>query len=241
MLALTFVAGVGYIAAGHYPNTAPPRGTDAERQIAAVFGVPSESADDTIRGDLLVERFYAIDSETGEHYVADLLKGRVQRVQETTSDNGQVTYTLLLDLANLQRDKTLLAAFVEEVAPPDDPNKGFYLGLRLPVGVTDAFKINYDGTLPLEHQEFRSPNDEDLYAFLVKQSFPDVTVSPGFVPVAGYNFLLSNTELFPYFRSEFRINKGIFLSELILVDMTARSQAATFYRLLQTYPRTTGR
>jgi hypothetical protein len=220
-----------------YPNTAPPRGTDAERQIATVFGVPAATLDDTVRGDLLVERFYAIDSETGEHYVADLLKGRVQRVQETTGDNGLVTYTLLLDLANLQRDKALLAAYVEAVAPPDDPDKGFYLGLRLPVGVTDAFKLNYDGALPPEHQEFRGPNDEDLYAFLVKQSYPDVTISPRLVPVAGYNFLLSNTDLFPYFRTEFRINKGIFLSELLIVDTTSRDQAATFYRLLQTYPR----
>jgi hypothetical protein len=55
-----------------------------------------EATDGVITGDLLIERFYVLDSTTGEQYIADMLKGRVQGVQESTNENGQVTYALLL-------------------------------------------------------------------------------------------------------------------------------------------------
>jgi hypothetical protein len=237
VFSLAFLMVVGYFAATAHPDTAPPRGSDAEREIAAVFGLPLESRDDIVSGDLLVERFYAVDMETGEHFVADILKGRVQRVLESQNENGNVQYTLLLDLANLQRDRALLAAYVGEVAQPQ-VESGFYLGLRLPVGLTEAFRLNFDGLLPPERFEFRGPHDQDIYTFLTQQNFAEVTQAPRIIGVGGYNYLLSNTELYPYFRSEFRLPKAVFMSELVLVDMTGREQAATYYRLLQHYPRT---
>jgi hypothetical protein len=232
--ALILVA-VGYAGAQYYPDTAPPRGNDAERRISEVFGAPL-AADGFLTGDLLVERFYAIDAETGEHYIADQLKGRVNRVQESVNEQGIITYALLLDLGNLQRDQALLSEFVEQVAPPDS-EYGRYLGLRIPNGLNDAFPLNYDGLLPRERPEFHVQNFDDIYSFLTAQQYQDVTLGARLINVEGYNYLLSNTELWSYFRELFRVNKAHFMSELILVDMTARPQAAVYFRLLEKYPR----
>src|SRR6185295_859193 len=72
------VAAVAYAAILYYPNSAPPPTSEVEQKAAAMFGYPVESSDGKIGGDLRVERFYAVDAETGEHYVADFLKGRIQ-------------------------------------------------------------------------------------------------------------------------------------------------------------------
>ena len=230
------LAAVGYAGTRYYPDTSPPRGTQAERRIAEIFGAPG-SGDGVVTGDLLVERFYAIDADTGEHYVGDLLKGRVQGVQESTNENGQVQYALLLNLGNLQRDSALLRAFVEQVAAPTGDDAGFYLGLRVPMGLNDAFPLNYDGLLPPAKPAFHVQQSDSLYGYLVEQRYADVTLGARLVGVEGYNYLLSNTELFSYFRDLFRLNKATFMSELILVDMTGRSNAATYLRLLEQYPR----
>jgi hypothetical protein len=226
---------IAYLVITRPPDGLPPRGSEAERQIAAVFGVPP-SADEVISGDLLVERYYVLNVDTGERYVADFIRGRVQSVQTTVRrDSGGGAYTLLLDLSNLQRDRNLLAAFVDEVARPDEG--AAYLGLRVPNGLTDAFQLNFDGSLPERHVVFRTNRGEDTYTFLQNQRFEDVTVAPRLVGVEGYNFLLSNTELYGHFRNEFRVEKGILLSELIVIDTTAREQIATYLRLRQQYSR----
>jgi hypothetical protein len=227
---------VGYAGTLYYPDTSPPRGSDAERRIAEVFGAPA-GADGSITGDLLVERFYAVDAETGELFVADWVKGKIQRVQETVNENGILTYALLLDVSNLQRETALLSAFVDQVAPPDPERGGNYLGLRVPNGLRDAFPLNYDGLLPAEKPRFHVGEQEDFYGFLVGQRFDDVTLGARLINVDGYNFLLSNTALWSHFRELFRINKAVFMSELIVVDMTSRPQAGTYFRLMEQYPR----
>ena len=230
------LSGVGYAAFYNYPDTSLPRGTVAEERIAAVFGIPDDT-DGVITGDLLVERFYVLDSTTGDQYVADILKGRVQGVQESTNENGQVMYSLLLDLNNLQRDSALLGAFIEEVAAPE-ADGGYYLGLRVLPGLKDAFMLNYDGLLPNESAEFRGPRGEDIYTYLVGQRFSDVSLGARLVNSEGTNYLLSNTDLFPYFKFIFRLDKAVIISRLIVVDLTSHEQTVTYFRLLNQYPRT---
>lgn len=233
---ILILGAVGYAGAQYYPDTSPPRGSEAERRIAEVFGAP-EDIDGVVTGDLLIERFYTVDAESGERFVADLVKGKVQRVQESVNENGVVTYALLLDLGNLQRDSALLAAFVDQVAPPQDAEAGYYLGLRLPQGLNDAFPLNYDGLLPPEKPVFQFQNYDSLYDFLTSQRFAEVSLGARLIGVDGYNYLLSNTEIWSYFKELFRIDKAVFMSELVLVDMTSRPQATTYFRLLEQYPR----
>ena len=232
--AAALLVGVGYLAANNYPNTSPPPGSQLERRIARVFAPPSQSeADDKLTGDLLVERFYILDVASGETYVADFLKGRIQGLQQSTIDNGGQMYMLLLDLRDLRRDRSLYAAYVSAVAAPTD--RGYYVGLIAAYGRSDAFALNYDGSLPNRREEFRGLEGEDFAAFLLNQDFKAVTASTGLVSVRGYNFLLSNSERFPAFK-EFGIDKAIFLSELLVVDTTELTHRTTMYRLLAQYP-----
>ena len=224
------LAGVGYLAAGNYPRPAPPQPSDIDRLAATVFGVPAGASDTTLAGDLLVERFYAIDVETGERYVGDVLKGRIQDLQATRPDGGG-PYTFVLDLSNLQRDRVLYAAFVNEVARP----QGNYLGLRVLPGVSDAFPINYNGFIPPHRSAFRGPNGEDAYEFLLQQSFAKVTAEPHAVGVEGTYFLLSSSDRFTFFRIEFKTGKALFLSELLIVDTTARQQRVALFNLREQY------
>lgn len=239
LVVVALLAGVGYVAATEYPDASPPRGTELEANIAGVFGVPRDNIDGRIVGDLLVERFYVLDAETGSRYVCDLMKGRISSVQTTTIEGGLQQYTLVLNLQNLNRDNALFAAFVQDVARPREPGVGEYLGLRTPNGLTDAFLINYTGLLPARRLPFSSEQYENLQEFLLSRRFAQVTLSPELIGVEGYNYLLSNTDLFPYFRSEFGIGKAIFVSELLIVDTTAPEQQRTYYRLTEKYPRTT--
>lgn len=243
VLAATLIAvlsGVGYLAYNHYPNAEPPAGNELEANIAGVFGVPRATIDDRIVGDLLVERFYILDAESGSRYVGDLMKGRIQSVQ-TINDAGLIKYTLVLSLQNLNRDRALFAAFVEEVARPREPGVGEYLGLRVPNGLNDAFALNYTGLLPERRLPFSSEDGETLQEFLLTRRYAEVTASAELISVEGYSYLLSNTDLFPYFRSEFGIGKAIFVSELLIVDTTATEQQRIYYKLTEKYPRIAGR
>jgi hypothetical protein len=230
---------VGYVAATEHPDASPPQGSEVEAKIAHVFGVPRDGVDDRIVGDLLVERFYVLDAETGSRYVCDLMKGRISSVQTSTIEGGLQQYTLVLNLQNLNRDNALYAAFVEDVARPREPGVGEYLGLRTPNGLTDAFLINYSGILPEKRLPFSSEDGENLREFLGAQRYAQVTQSPQLIGVEGYNYLLSNTDLFPFFRTEFGIGKAIFVSELMVVDTTAPEQQRTYFKLTEKYPRTT--
>jgi len=231
------IAGAAIAAARFYPDGAPPRGSELEAKIAGVFGVPADSIDGRVVGDLLIERFYAIDADTGNRYVGDFLKGRIQSVQ-TTNDNGLLKHTLVLSLQNLTRDRAIFSTFIEEVARPRERSLGEYLGVRVPQGTTDAFSLNYSGLLPEQRTAFSSSENESLQEFLASRRFAEVTASPELIGVDGYNYLLSNTEVFPYFSSIFGIRRAIFVSELLIVDATAQEQQRTYYKLTEKFPRT---
>jgi hypothetical protein len=227
----------GVLAAMTYPDGAPPQGSELDANIARVFSVPRDTSDDRIVGDLLVERFYVLDADTGSRYVCDLLKGRITSVQ-TNVINGAQQYTLVLDLKNMNRENAPYAAYVQEVARPREPGVGEYLGLRTPNGLADAFLINYTGFVPEKRMPFSSDQYENLQEFLTSRRFAEVTQSPELIGVDGYNYLLSNTDLFPYFRSEFGIGKAIFVSELLIVDTTSPEQQKTYDKVTEKYPRT---
>jgi hypothetical protein len=217
------------LALSYYPRGEPPSEADVERRAAAVFGAP-EGGDATVIGDLLVERFYALDADSGERYVADMLKGRIQGLQ-SAGPVGTERYIALLDLANLQRDRALYAAFVEAVARP----QGNYLGLRVFPGFSDAFRLNYDGSLPERRQAISGPDGEDAFDYLLAQRYAQVGEGPRLIRVQGHNYVLNNTERFAFFRSEFRTGRALLLSELIIVDATSTRQRATFFRLQDQY------
>ena len=235
-----FVSGVlllvAFLGSVFHPDTTPPRGSELEERIAAVFGQP-EDIDGRVIGDYLVERFYAVDTDTGERYVADLLKGRITEILSANLDSDRPTYTLLLDLKNFQRDRALYAAYVGAVAPPQPGSPGDYLGLRALPGLNDAFALNYDGTLPAQREAFRSVDGDDAYDFLLSKSLFEVTASPQLIGMLGYNYLLSSSELFSFFR-EFGPNSAVFLSELIIVDGTSTPQQVKYFQLLEQYVRT---
>lgn len=239
LLVVAILSGAGYLGATRYPEARPARGSAAEAEIARVFGVPRDRIDDRIVGDFLVERFYILDAETGSRYVGDLMKGQIQSVQTNIIENGLTQYTLVLNLQNLYRDRSLFAAFVQEVARPREPGVGEYLGMRTPNGLSDAFLINYTGLLPAHRLPFSSAEGENLQQFLLSRRLS--TAAPELISVEGYNYLLSNTEAFPYFRAEFGLNQSIFVSELLIVDATAPEQLRTYYKLTEKYPRTAGR
>ena len=52
------------------------------------------------------------------------------------------------------------------------------------------------------------------------------------MPSRGYNFLLSTTELWPYFKTAFNVSKAIWVSEQILVDATSPEHRLAFYQRL---------
>ena len=111
LVAAAVIATVVYLALEFYPAQTPPPPTEVERRAAALFGLPMQGADGKIVGDLLVERFYALDAETGERYVADFLKGRIQGLQSLGAENAG-PYIALLDLRNSQRDREIGRAHV---------------------------------------------------------------------------------------------------------------------------------
>src|SRR5262249_44932796 len=103
------------------------------------------------------------------------------------------------------------------------------------------FSVNYDGNIPERHTTFHGPKGEAPFSYLLEQRFSSISDSAQLINVEGNNFLLSNTQQFPYFRSEFGIDKAVFLSQLLIVDMTSRQQALTYYRLVDKYGGSTGR
>ncbi len=231
------VVGAAYAAATHYPVAGPPDGTELERRIVQVFGDPSvHDADDRVTGDLLIERFYILDLPTGDRYIADFLKGKIEAVQSVSAEGAGAGYLFLLDLKDMRRDRALYSAYVNEVSHPEETASGYYLGLIVPLGVSDAFALNYSGYLPPRRAGFRGPEEEDLQSFLLKQEYPKVTSAPRLIDVDGYNYLLSNSDAFPLFRNDFGLSRAIFVSELLVVDATSRTHRTAFYRLYDSFP-----
>ncbi len=212
VLGATLAAVVG---AQRHPRSLPPAGDAAERRIAAVFSVP-KGASDVLRGDYLVERFYALDRETGEVYVADMLKGRVTQALETTRQDYTGSYTLLLERSSL-KDRSEYVQNLLKVAAPIKDADAKYLGVKLQDGPTEAFNLNYTGALPRRLSEFTGPRGEDIRTFLKQQPCQDCDRAARVINIQGTNYLLSNTDIYGYLQQLFPLKRATFLSQLIIV------------------------
>lgn len=223
---------VGFLAEALHPVSRPPQGTAVERQIATVFAAPSQTVTDgRITGDLMVERFYVLDQATGERYVVDFLKGRIQGLQTVTRPDGVISYMALLDGTNLSRARRAYSDYVRAVAPPD-PSEGYYLGLMTSGAREDAFPLNYSDPIPDQHQAFLSPEGEDAQGFLLDETAAKDHTVPRLIHVQGYTFLLSDSDYFSGFRTNYGLDKTIFLSETLIVDATTPENRAQLLRFL---------
>src|ERR1051325_7122287 len=89
--AVVLVIAAVLVPVGVWASNNHPDGRNAsrvERRIAEIYGRPDEGSDDKVVGDILIERFYAVDPETGQRYVADVAKGRVKEIQNWTNEFG---------------------------------------------------------------------------------------------------------------------------------------------------------
>jgi hypothetical protein len=230
---VALVCSAGYLGATHQPDVAPPEGAKAEQRIAGEFGMPKPS-DGVLRGDLMIERFYTYDVETGQREVAVLCKGRVTDISEVTQPDGTGRYTIVVDRKDLQREADRIAAFVAATAPyQGDQVKD--LGLKVQAGDAESLRLNYDGRLPKRYSRFTGPRREDVYTFLSEQSYAGLT-SARLVGVKGTNYLLSSTGLFPYFRSEFATGQAVIISEFVFIDLTSPAQTAAYRDISQKIP-----
>lgn len=224
------------IGSSRHPDLSPPEGQAAESRIAAVFGAP-RGADDVLVGDYMIERFYAMDVETGERYIADLCKGRVKEVVETTRKDGAGFYMITLDRGGLQSESDRLMNLVMRSAPAAEDTWEGYLGLRVQGGNTaDSFPLNYSGLLPKKRADFQWPGSPDINTFLARQSYADASTGPRALNIRENMYLLSSTEVFPYFRFEFRINKAVFVSHLFFVDATSPEQVKAYQEISRLVP-----
>ncbi len=230
----------GYFGAHGYPHTAPPQGSELEKRIAAVDRDPTVGSwDDTLSGDLLVERFYILDTTTGDRYVADFLKGRITGVEVVQREDQDPADVLLLDTKDMRRDRAFYSAYITSVSHPDREVDAFYLGVITPTGDRDAFPLNYNGQVPNTHEPFQVGEETDVYQYMLRQSYKDIT-TPRPIGVFGFNYVLSSSDVFSLFKNEYKLDKAMFVSELLIVDATSKANRYTYFRLLDKYPRSTG-
>jgi hypothetical protein len=231
-LVMLVIAGV-LVPVGVWASTNHPDGRNAsriERRIAEIYGRPDEGSDDKVIGDILIERFYVVDPESGQRYVADVVKGRVKEIQNWTNEFGTTFYTLVLERQSLQNQRQTLRAFVRELAPPPLDVSVAYLGLVIQPGAADdAMAVNFDGTVPVGREPFYVWNRRPMYDTLLTQPIGSIA-APQLMPSKGYNFLLSNSDLWPYFKTAFNVNKAVWVSEQILVDATSPQHRLAFYQ-----------
>jgi hypothetical protein len=239
-LAMAVVLLAGFIASQIHPLGGAPEGSDLEKRIIEVSRDPTvDSWDDALRGDFLVERFYILDLNSGERYVADNLKGRISDVEVVRQEDRPEATLLLLDTRNMRRDRSFYAAFISSVSRPTNMEgipDAFYLGVLAPSGDRDAFPVNYSGELPESRFPFEAGEDRDVYEFMLKQTYKDIT-SPRGISVSGYVYALSTSDVLPLFKDEYKLERAIFVSELLVVDATSKANRRTFFELLQRYPR----
>jgi len=218
--AVAMTSAVAYLGATLYPDYSIPRGPKAEQRIAKVFGMPLDS-DEHLVGDIVIERFYAVEPASGKRYVADMCKGRVSQLIEVEREDGTVGYSVLLDRRDLQVDK--LKSLIDEVAPP--ASDATYLGVKLQGGSTDVFAVNYGGRLARNRADFRGSHGEDAYTFLSKFKSPNIGVA--LLTNKDNNFILNSTGNFPYFTSLFQLKDAVLLSHLVFLDATSESSVQT--------------
>jgi len=221
---------VGVWAANNHPDGRNQ--SRVERRIAEIFGRPDQGSDDKVIGDILMERFYAVDPDTGQRYVADVVKGRVKEIQSWTNEFGTTFYTLVLERQTLQNRRQMLRSYVREMAPPQLEASASYLGLVIQPGAADdAMAVNFDGTVPVDRQPFFVWNRRPMYDTLLTLPLGSIA-APQLMPSKGYNFLLSNSDLWPYFKTAFNVDKAVWVSEQILVDATTPQHRLAFYQRL---------
>jgi len=140
----------------------------------------------------------------------------------------------MLDRNGIATEKGAIQAYIRAMAPPDPDVT--YLGVGVLPGNRDGMQINYDGNIPLEHMPFKAPRNYEMFDWLSYVKFNDAT-GPFFWPNRGYNYLLNNTDAWPYFKTLFpNVNKATFITELITVDMTSQPHREEYYRILSAEP-----
>jgi hypothetical protein len=233
---VTVLAIAAYVGATRHPTASPPARAEAESEITAALSIPAE-ADDVLAGDFLIERFYTVEADSGQRYVADLCKGRIKDVSVAPrADLAGYAYTLVLDRTGLPPESDRLSAYVAQMQPLPADASVTYLGLRVQDGPSENFPVNYDGSLPRRHHAFRGPEGEGVFEFLAGQSFADVSLGPQLIGVKRTHYLLSNTAHFPYFAAIFKLNRAIFVSELLIVDGTSAGQRRLYEEVSRKVP-----
>lgn len=234
----------GRLGAANVPHVVPPEGKELEAAIAAYLVAPSPFAtDSTIVGDYLVERFYILDLADGQRYIADFMKGQIEGVVVDDSGEG-FPLMFLLDRRNMRRERELYARYVWAVAPPESPSLGLYLGMFTPEGMKDAFAVNYSGYLPAGaplDAAARARRHDDIHSLLLRHSFREVTANPRLVSLDGVTYLLSSSEHFPLWGSEYGITRAVFVSELLIVDATSHKARSVYWDFFERPPRSIGR
>ena len=239
LLLVVAIVAAGVIGSKTYPHSTASASAELERRIAAVDHDPTVASwDDAVVGDLLVERFYILDTTTGERYISDFLKGRISGIQVVKREDEPAQDVLLLDTKDMRRDRLFYSAYISAVSHPVEGD-AFYLGVITPTGDRDAFPVNYNGELPAMRHDFRAGDETDVYDYMLKQTYKDIT-SPRAIGVGGYNYVLSTSEVFSLFKNEYKLDKAMFVSELLVVDTTSKPNRSTYFRLLDKYPRTAG-
>jgi hypothetical protein len=215
-------AAAGYAGSLQHSDVAPPAGPKAETELIDALQA-TEDSDRRLIGDLVIERFYAIDLDTGQRIVADLCKGRILDVSSKVKyDWTEYTYALDLDRTGLQTELGSIAAFVSEVAPPALGERVRYAGLQVQPGTQEKLQVNYVGVLPDELVEFVGPQGEDEFAYLAAQVYTTLTrFGPQLIDVQDNKFLLTNTEHLSAFRELFNVRRAVILAQLLLVDATS--------------------
>lgn len=240
VLVVAGLAVAAAVASNSYPRSAAPQATMLERRIAEVMRDPTVQAwDDSIVGDLLVERFYILDLGNGGRYVADFLKGRIDGVEVVPREDEAPADIFLLNTKDMRRDKAFYNSYIRSVSGADDALGAQYLGVVTPTGVSDAFPVNYNGYVPLLHSPFEVGGETDIYAYLKQQDLKQIT-SPRGISVSGYTYVLSSSEIFALFKNEYKVDKAVFISEQLVIDATSRENKATYYKLLEQFPRLAG-
>jgi hypothetical protein len=211
------VGGAFYWGAAHHPDYKSPRGIQVQGRIVDVFNVSPMPADSQVIGDYAIERYYAIDPATGRFFVADLCKGRIRNVIESTRDDGTISYVLDLDRSGL--GSPLLQNIGGLIEQPD--NGSTYLGIRAQAGTAEALLLNYDGRLPRERSEFRSAKGQDARTFLRQIAAGAWRPTRHLLNTDGTNFVLTSTDMYPYFSAVFGMKGLLLLSRLEIVDGSA--------------------
>ena len=223
---LTGAALAAILGAQYYPNVGKPSSDEAGRQIAQIFQ-DGEAADERLAGDLLIERFYALEEGTGRRVVLDLCRGEIESViVSLKGDWTDYVYSLLLERDGLQQEREQLRALIREAADVETDQPGTYLGVWIQGGLTDLIGVNYDGTLPEEAVDFRGQNGEGVFAFLSSLK-PGSITHTRLINIEGTNYVLTTADLSPALRDILGMQKATMVGQLLFVDRTSGEETSS--------------